>query len=138
MWCYLVVVTSLTCTLEPIPLCSRIWIFNVIRVVSRKFTSVKSLQILHRGAIYPFSVWWIYYCYSSESSGEKTDKAHLCVLPCSPDPVQTTPKLEILKKLLNLHQITRKKDVQKSYFSKLVFLLHQLWIVNYYVKSFVK
>ena len=73
--------------------------------MSRKFTSVKSLQILHRGAIYPFSVWWIYYCYSSESSGEKTDKAHLCVLPCSPDPVQTTPKLEILKFRILFHKI---------------------------------
>ena len=39
-----------------------------------------SIQIkpMHRGAICQFPVRWIYYCHSSESTSEKTNKTHLC------------------------------------------------------------
>ena len=35
---------------------------------------------LHRGAFYQFPFRWIYYCYSSKSTGKETAKTHLCAL----------------------------------------------------------
>ena len=35
---------------------------------------------LHKGTIWQFPVQWIYYCHSSESTGKKTDKTHLCAV----------------------------------------------------------
>ena len=34
---------------------------------------------LHRGAFYQFPFRWIYYCYSSKSTGKETGKTHLCM-----------------------------------------------------------
>ena len=36
---------------------------------------------VHKGAICQFPVRWIFYCQSSESTGKKTDKTHLCAVP---------------------------------------------------------
>ena len=35
---------------------------------------------LHRDAFCQFTFRWIYYCYSSKSTGQKTGKTHLCEL----------------------------------------------------------
>ena len=38
---------------------------------------------LHRDAFCQFLFRWIYYCYSSKSTGKETGKTHLCALHCA-------------------------------------------------------
>ena len=38
---------------------------------------------VHKGAFWQFTFRWIYYCHSSESTGNETGKTHLCAVQCN-------------------------------------------------------